>query len=131
MRGSILLVVSVTLVDPCVSLSCWVYFHLGLNAMFASPILTDLHRVGGKMIFSTRSFTETETYMEVVVVEQLPSVFVPDYCRPGLSLGNAEKHDLVAQHVLVVEVRGLGNLSSLTRHHLIISRQILIVQRTQ
>ena len=57
------------------------------------------------------------------MVEQLPSVFVPDYCRPGLSLGNAEKHDLVAQHVLVVKVRGLRNLSSLTRHHPIIYRQ--------
>ena len=87
--------------------------------------------VDGKMIFSTRNLTETETHMEVVVVEQFPSVFVPDYCRPGFPLGNAKKHDLVAQHVLVVEVRGLGNLSSLTRHHLIIYRQILIVQRTQ
>ena len=59
------------------------------------------------------------------MVEELPPVFVPDYCRPGLSLGNAEKHDLVAQHVLVVEVGGFGNLSSLPRH-LIMYRQILI-----
>ena len=83
------------------------------------------------MIFSTRSLTETETHMEVVVVEQFPSVFVPDYGRPGFSLGNAEKHNLVAQHVFIVEVRGLRNLSSLTRHHLIIFRQILRLQRTQ
>ena len=63
------------------------------------------------MILSTRNLTET--HMEVVVVEQFPPVFVPDDCRPGFPLGNAKKHDLVAQHVLVVEVRGLGNLSSL------------------
>ena len=36
------LVVGVALVDPCVPLSCWVDLHLGLNAMFSSPILTDL-----------------------------------------------------------------------------------------
>ena len=85
------------------------------------------------MIFSTRSLTErlTETHMEVVVVEQFPPVFVPDYGRPGFPLGHAEKHDLVAQHVFVVEVRGLRNLSSLTRHHLIIFRQILRLLRTQ
>ena len=62
------------------------------------------------------------------MVEQFPTVFVPDNCRPGFSLGNAKKHNLVAQHVLVVKVRGLGNLSSLTRHHLIIIRQLLIAQ---
>ena len=81
------------------------------------------------MILSTRNLTAT--HMEVVVVEQFPPVFVPDDCRPGFSLGNAEKHNLVAQHVFIVKVRGLRNLSSLTRHHLIIYRQILIVQITQ
>ena len=73
------------------------------------------------MILSTRNLTAT--YMEVVVVEQFPPVFVPDDCRPGFPLGNAEKDNLVAQHVLVVKVRGLRNLSSLTRHHPIIYRQ--------
>ena len=61
------------------------------------------------------------------MVEQFPAVFVPDDGRPGFSLGNAKKDNLVAQDVLVVEVRGLGNLSSLTRNHLIIYRQIDIL----
>ena len=65
------------------------------------------------------------------MVEQFPAVFVPDDGRPGFSLGNAKKDNLVAQDVLVVEVRGLGNLSSLTRNHLIIYRQILIVQTSR
>ena len=39
-----LLVVGVALVYAGVPLCGRVYFHLGLNAMFSSPILTDLQR---------------------------------------------------------------------------------------
>ena len=41
-----LLVVGVTLVHACISLCSWVDLHLGLDAMFASPILTDLLQGG-------------------------------------------------------------------------------------
>ena len=51
--------------------------------------------------------------MEVPMTEQLPAVLVPHDGRPGLPLGHAEEDNLVSENVLVVEVRGFGNLSSL------------------
>ena len=47
------------------------------------------------------------------MAEQLPAVLVPHDGGPRLPLGHAEEHYLVTQHVLVVEVGGLGDLSPL------------------
>ena len=103
-----LLVVGVALVYAGVPLCGRVYFHLGLNAMFSSPILTNLQR--GEYYVLSRQLT---AHMEVAMAKQLPPVLVPDDGRPGLPLGNAEEDNLVAQNVFIVKVRGLGNLSSL------------------
>ena len=53
------------------------------------------------------------SYVEVAVAEQLAAVLVPHDGGPRLPLGHAEEHDLVPQHVLVVEVGGLGDLRPL------------------
>ena len=54
--------------------------------------------------------------MEVAMSKQFPSILVPNYGGPGLSLGHAEEDYLVAQDVFIVKVRCLGNLGSLVRH---------------
>jgi hypothetical protein len=49
-----ILIVSVALVDAGISLSGWVYLHLGLDSVLPSPILADLYRenkMGLNLIF--------------------------------------------------------------------------------
>ena len=46
---------------------------------------------------------------------QLHPILEPDDVRPRLSGGHADEDDLVAQHVLVVEVRGFGYSSTLEK----------------
>lgn len=49
------------------------------------------------------------------MVVQLDAVLEPDDVGPRLAGGHADEDDLVAQHVLVVEVRGFGYSSTLEK----------------
>ena len=48
------------------------------------------------------------SYVQISVVVELHPILEPDDVRPRLSGGHADEDDLVAQHVLVVKVGGLG-----------------------
>ena len=51
--------------------------------------------------------------MHVEVAEDLHAVLEPGYVRSGVALGQAQEGDLVAEHVLVVKVRGQQNFRAL------------------
>lgn len=74
-----------------------VYFDLGLDLVVANAPLMDVH---------------------VQVLVDLGTVFVPGDVGPGIPFGHAQEGNLVAQHVLKIEVRGLKDFGALWRIYL-------------
>ena len=61
----------------------------------------------------TYGFRIMETYVQVVVVIQLPAVFEPDNFWPGLAPRHAYEDDFVTEDVFVVKVGRLGHIGPL------------------
>lgn len=85
-------IVSRALVESGIHLGGGINFDLRLDLVVADAPLVDVH---------------------VEVLVDLGTVFVPGDVGPGITLGHAQEGDLVAQHVLKIEVRGLQDFGAL------------------
>lgn len=89
-------IVGCALVETCIHLGGRIDFDFGLDSIVANAPFMHMH---------------------VQVLIDFRTVLVPGYVWTWVALGHAQKCNLVAQHVLEIEVRGLQDLGPLVKQN--------------
>lgn len=85
-------IVGCALVEACIHLGSRIDFDFGLDSIVANAPFMHMH---------------------IQVLVDFGTVLIPGYVWTWITLGHAQKCNLVAQHVLEIEVRGLQDLGPL------------------